>query len=149
VQEAERRALVGRQRLPVVTYRFEQAERADHVGLDERPRPVDGAIYVALCSEVQHRVGFVLRQQTGDQRAVANIAFHEDVVRVAIETGQGFQVAGIGQGIKIDDLHAASRCFEDEITADESGAAGDKPSGHYMFSRYGCAAVPPRPSAQP
>ncbi|BBO50181.1 hypothetical protein KMM349_05120 [Stenotrophomonas maltophilia] len=76
----------------------------------------------------------MLGQQAGDQFAVTDVALDEQVVRVAIKAGQGLQVAGVGQHIKVDDLDAARDGFENEVTANESGAAGDKPCGHYLFS---------------
>ncbi len=76
----------------------------------------------------------MLGQQAGDQRAVADIALHEHMPRVAVQAGQGLQVAGVGQCVEIDDLDATGDRFENEVTANESGTAGDKPCGHYLFS---------------
>jgi len=134
VQETERRALLGRQRLPVVTHRFKQAKRAHDIGLDESAGAIDGTIDVAFRSEIQHRIGLVFGQQAGDQCAVADVALHEHVVRIAVQAAQGLQVTGVGQRIEIDHLDPTGDRFENKVTANESGTAGDKPCGHYLFS---------------
>ncbi len=56
------------------------------------------------------------------------------MIRVAVQAGQGLQIAGVGQRIEVDDFDAARDGLENEVTANESGAAGDKPCGHYLFS---------------
>lgn len=89
---------------------------------------------MALSGEIQYGVGLVFGQQAGDQGAVADVTLHEHVVRVAVQAGQGLQIAGIGQGVEIDDLDATGDRFENKVTANESGTAGDKPCGHYLFS---------------
>ncbi|MNI51404.1 hypothetical protein D3C73_1061320 [compost metagenome] len=130
MQEAERGALVGRQRLPVVAHRFEQGQGADHIGLDERTGAVDGTIDMAFGGEVHHRIGLVFGQQAGHQRVVTDVAVHEHVVRIALQGGQGLQIARVGQRIQVDHPHALGDRFEDKVTANESGSAGDKPCGH-------------------
>ncbi len=134
MQEAERRALPGRQRLPVVAHGFQQAQGAHHVGLDEGARAVDGTVDVAFSGEIQHRIRLVLGQQAGYQRAVTDVTLHKHVVRVAVQAGQRLQVAGVGEHIEVDDLDTAGDGLENEVTANESGAAGDKPCGHYVIS---------------
>ncbi|GAB3048398.1 hypothetical protein GCM10027214_07930 [Stenotrophomonas tumulicola] len=67
----------------------------------------------------------MLGQQARHQRTVADIAFHEHVVGIAFQAGEGLQVAGVGQGIQVDDLDAAGNRLEDEVAANESGTAGD------------------------
>ncbi len=66
VQKPERILALLRQRLPVVTDRFKQGQGPDHIGLDERARAFDRAIHMALGCEIQHCIGLVFVQQTGD-----------------------------------------------------------------------------------
>src|SRR5690606_37197225 len=106
----------------------------DHVGLDEGGRAVDGAVHVALGGEVEHRVGAVLGQQARHQGPVADVPVHEDVVGVALQRGQGVEVAGIGQRIEVDDPDTPRHRLEYEIAADETGAAGDEPRGQGRIS---------------
>ena len=85
---------------------------------------------MALGGEVEHRARLVLRQQLRHQRAVADVALHEDMARVALQRGQVFQVAGVGQLVEVDDgLVGLGQPVENEIAADEAGAAGDE-NGH-------------------
>ncbi|MNV89767.1 hypothetical protein D3C71_1840900 [compost metagenome] len=56
------------------------------------------------------------------------------MIGIAVQAGQGLQVPGVGQHIEVDDLDAARDGLENEVTANESGSAGDKPCGHYLFS---------------
>ncbi len=130
VQEAEGRLLLGRQRAPVAAHGFEQPEGAEHVGLDEVLGPVDGAVHVGFGREVDDGARLVLGQQAVDQRAVADVALHEDVVRIALERRQGLEVAGIGQLVEVDDgLVALREPVENEIGADEAGAPGYQDHG--------------------
>jgi hypothetical protein len=69
----------------VAAHRFEQAEGAEHVGLHEILGAVDRAIHVRFRGEVHDGARFVLGQQAVEQCAVADVALHEDVVRVALE----------------------------------------------------------------
>ena len=56
-----------------------------------------------LGREVEHRARLVLGQQLVDQGAVADVALHEDVLGVALQRGQRFEVAGVGQLVEVDD----------------------------------------------
>ena len=76
----------------------------------------------------------VFGQQAGDERLIADVTFDEHMVRIVVQRGQGLQIARVGQRIQVDDAHAFGDCFEDKVTANESGSAGDKPCGHYPLS---------------
>jgi len=83
---------------------------------------------VALGGEIDDGVRAVLGQKPGHQLAVTDVATHEHVVRMVGDFSQRLQVAGVGERIQVDDAHAAARQRrEDEIGADETGAAGDQP----------------------
>ncbi len=72
----------------------------------------------------------VLGEQPGAQRAVADVALHEDVVRMAAHRSEGIEIAGVGQLVEIDHALAASDGLEHEVAADEAGAAGDEQGSH-------------------
>lgn len=130
MQEAEGRLLVGRQGVPVTAHRFEQAEGAEHVGLHKVFRAVDRAIHMRFRGKVHNGTGFVLGQQAIEQRAVADVALHEDVVRVALERREGLEVARIGQLVEVHDgLVALRDPVEHEIGANEACAAGNQDHG--------------------
>ncbi len=71
-------ALVG-------AHRFEQAEGADDIGLDEVFRAVDAAVDMRLGRKIDHRTRLVLGQQAADQFDVANVALDENMARIAVQ----------------------------------------------------------------
>jgi len=75
----------------------------------------------------------VLGEQSIDQRAVADVALHEDMPRIATQRVEVVKVAGVGQRIEVDDgLIGVLEPVEHEVAADETGAAGDE-DGHLVF----------------
>ena len=113
--------------VPVGTDGFEQAEGADDVGLDEVFRAVDAAVDVRFGGKIDDGAGLVLGEQFGDEVEIADVALDEDVARIALQSGEVLEVAGVGQRIEVDDRFIRLRQpVEDEIAADEAGAAGDK-----------------------
>ena len=81
MQEAERGLGRGVQgavgAVPVGAYLFQQAERADHVGVDEFARAMNGPVHVAFGSEVQHGTGAVLQQRLAHGIAVGDVGMHQ------------------------------------------------------------------------
>src|ERR1022692_367301 len=77
---------------------------------------------------MQERVDLVLREQCAHGRLVADVAAHEQIARIALETGEVFDVAGIGQRIEHDHPAriAARQPMTHEIRADEAGPTGDQ-----------------------
>ena len=73
------------------------------------PGPWIDAVDVALGREMDHRARPVLGEQAVEQAAVADVAVHEHVSRVAVQARQAFPVAGIGQRVEVDDGFAALR----------------------------------------
>jgi hypothetical protein len=71
-RKAERAARAS-SALPVVARRFEQAQRADDVGLHERGRAVDGTVDMLSAAKLMIACGRV-RPTARDQRGVADIA---------------------------------------------------------------------------
>ena len=102
---------------------LEQRPGAHHVGLDERARRVDRAVDVRLRGEIHDRADTVLRQQSFQQRLVADIALHEHVARVAIQRPQVLAVAGVGQLVQDHDLRCGPAIEREahEIGAYEAG----------------------------
>src|SRR5690606_26013673 len=130
VQETEGLARRPLQRPPVVARGLEQRQGADHVGLHERARPVDGPVDVALGGEVQDRVRAMLAQQGVHQRAIADVAMDEDMVVVPLQRRQGVEVAGVGERVEVDHALPGGQRLEHEVPAEETGSAGDKPGLH-------------------
>ena len=130
MQEAEGRLGLGIQRAPVAAHGFEQAEGADHVGLDEVLGAMDGAVHMALGREVDHGARPVLGQQAGQDFAIADVGLHEDMARIALQALQALEVARVGELVHVEHrLIAGSQPVQHEIGADEAGAACDKNHG--------------------
>ena len=77
----------------------------------------------------------VRAEQRVDQRAIADVAADEDVAGVAFEARQVGEIAGVGEGVEVDDALlrglGGGEPVEDEVAADEAGAAGDE-DGHQL-----------------
>ena len=62
-----------------------------------------------------------------DRRALGDVAFDENVGRIAPHRLERIEVAGVSQLIEVDDpRRLLGNALPHETTADESGAAGDK-----------------------
>jgi hypothetical protein len=72
-----------------------------------------------------NRVRAVLAKQRADERAVVDVALHENMPRVAFQASQVVRVAGVGQLVQVDDGRALRlQPVVDEVGADEACAAG-------------------------
>lgn len=133
VQETE--GILGRARqfTPVIARGLEQHQRAGDVGLDERRRAVDGTVDVAFRREIDNRLRSMPAQQRTHQRAIADVALHEHVVRVVGDGCERVEVARISQRIEIDDFRARRHRLQHEVAAYEAGASGDQ-DGVEMFA---------------
>lgn len=88
---------------------------------------------MAFGGKVQHGAGAVLGQQGIDQGTVAQVALHKTVLRLALQAGQVFEVARVGELVEVDDgLIGLGAPVEHEIGANEAGAAGDE-KGHTLI----------------
>ena len=110
----------------------EQVDGADHVGFDKREGVADGAVYVALGGKVDHAVGLVAVKEVVNGQGVADVDALKAVVRGLGHVGQVFEVAGVGQGVDVDNrvLRVALNEAANDVRADESGSAGDKNRSH-------------------
>ena len=131
VVEAEALLALRRQGRPIAARRFQQAEGADHVGLDELARPVDGAVDMGLGGQMHHRVGLVAVEEPLQLGGVADVDLLEGVARVALGPRQGGQVGRVGQLVDVDDEGVGfGKKLADHRRADETGAAGDENARH-------------------
>ena len=98
---------------------------ADNVSLDEIARTMDRAVDMALGGKVDDGAGAVLGQQSTNQRGLANVAAHEDMPHITLQTGEILQIARVGELVKIDDgLVVLVQPVENEVGADKPGTAG-------------------------
>ena len=88
---------------------------------------MDAAVDVRFGGKIDDGAGLVLGEQFGDEVEVADVALDEDVARITLQGGEVLEVAGVGQRVEVDDRFIRLRQpVEDEIAADEAGAAGDE-----------------------
>ena len=122
MQETEIRFGRTLQLVPVGAHGFEQAEGADDIGLNEIFRAVDRAIDMRFGRKINHCARLVFSQQLADQIKVADIAVGKDMLGVAFETGEIFEIAGVGEFVEVDDrLIIVSQPVEHKIGADKAG----------------------------
>ena len=82
---------------------------------------------MGLGRKVDDRTRAVLRQQAIQQRAVADVALHKDVARIAAQAVEVVQVARVGQLVEVHDRFAlAGKPVEHEIGTNEAGATSDE-----------------------
>ena len=74
---------------------------------------------MAFGSQMHDRVGLVLRQDSVQRRAVADIGLFKSVKRAIRDRGHVFKAGSIGQRIQIDDLMPARHGQPHHGRADE------------------------------
>ena len=86
---------------------------------------------MAFRGEVHDDVGMLLLKKLIDGGPVTDVRLYKAEVGMIHNGGQGGQVARVGQLVQTHDpvIRVLSQHVEDEIAADESGAAGDN-DGH-------------------
>ena len=122
---------------PIGSGLFEQSECAVDIGADEGIGRDDGAIDVSFGGEVNDGAGTMLGQERADECGVADVAAHQQVTRIGRDRVQTGRIAGVGEGIEIDDGCAGGlKPGEDEVRADEAASSGDEnrvAEGHRVF----------------
>jgi len=122
---------------------IEQVLRAQNVGLQEELRVFDGAVHMALGGEVHHDVDVVFLEKFVGQRAVADVAFHEEAALLVDVGGNGAKVAGVGERVEHHDAHIVvvlQQIFH-VVCANEAGAARHEISFHSSVCLSLCFAL--------
>ena len=135
VQKAKSAALGVAQIGQIGACRLQQAEGAIDIGTHEIAGAVDRAIDMAFGGEMHDRTRPVLRQQRPHERAVADIAPHKDMTRIAGQRRKIGGVTRISQFVQIDHrLITARKPVQHEVRADEAGTASHQ--NHEMPLKY-------------
>ena len=79
-------------------------EGANDVGLDKVFRTVDAAVYMAFGSKIDDGARLVFGEQIGNQGGITDVALHENMALIAIETLQVLDIAGVGELVEVDNL---------------------------------------------
>ena len=107
--------------------RLQQRIGADDVGLDERRRPVDGAVNMGFCRQVQDHVRLVGCQDALHCGLVGDVCALVLIARIAVKARQGQGIGCIGHLIHVDDCAAeVVKHVVDKSRPDEAAAAGNQ-----------------------
>ena len=140
VVEAETLLLLPLQGTVIFQGGLEHGKGAHDIGGHEIPRIVNGTVHVGLRRQVHHPVRSVFPQGVPHQGGVPNVGVQEAVRRRVRRAVQGTDVAGISQGVNIQDFMAALKQQPDQIGADESGAPRND-NFHNTVFRERCGAI--------
>src|SRR5262249_31702626 len=102
----------------------QQHLRSDDIGADERGRVQDAAIHVAFGGEMDDRMHTVAKGGL-DGSPIGDVPAKELVTRLLAKVGKVVEVAGVRQGVEIDDLDLRLGFQEvvNEVAADKAAAA--------------------------
>ena len=85
---------------------------------------------MALGCEIDHCPWPVLRQQSGKQGGVADVALDEDMVRIPLQGRQVVHIAGVGELVQVDNgFVGCGEPVQYEVAADKASSASHK-KGH-------------------
>lgn len=87
-----------------MTGRLQQSEGADHVGLDEGCRAINGTVHMAFCRQVHHDIRAELAELGGHGSSIRDISLGKRVAFAPGHRRQGFEVAGVGQAVHHSDF---------------------------------------------
>ena len=90
--------------------------------------------------KIEDGIGLVVAQQPAYQFRIAHIAMHKNVGRIVMQCGKIFQIARVGQLVKIDDALPALASLQNIAGADEAGASGDQNGFVHTVSLLACGA---------
>ena len=107
---------------------IEQRGCAQDVRFKERHGVGDAAVHMTLCSEVHHAVEPVFCEERVEQRRVADVPAHEDVLRPVLHVAQVGEISGVGEQVVIHELNPRHRSQQaaNQVRADEPSAASDQ-----------------------
>ncbi len=124
--EAKAGAARLRQKGQVGAGRLQQGGGSHDVGAQEGQSAAGGGVDAGLGGQVQHCVGLVAGEDRGHGLAVADVGVFEGVAGAGLNLPDAVRVAGLGDGVDVDDGEALAEGAADHRGADESAAAGDE-----------------------
>ena len=106
---------------------FQQMKCADDIGLNEIFRSVYRTIDMRLGREIDDGAGAILSQQFFDQYRIANIALYKNMTRIAMKTGEIFQIARVGELVQIENRFIIIfQPVQHKICADKTRTTGNE-----------------------
>ena len=123
---------------PIELRGLQQAQSSHHVRLRESERVLDGAIDMAFGSEVDDAIDLFVLHELVERVKVADVHFHELIVRLAFDVLEVREVARIGQLVKIDNLVFRILVHEkaNYVATNEACAAGNDNCFFHVFPIY-------------
>ena len=112
---------------PIELRGLQQAQSSHHVRLRESERVLDGAIDMAFGSEVDDAIDLFVLHELVERVKVADVHFHELIVRLALDVLEVSEITRIGELVKIDNLVFRILVHEkaNYVATNEACAAGD------------------------
>src|ERR1019366_5505926 len=103
----------------------------------ERPGIENAAIDMAFGGEMDHLADAMLIPKRLDERFVANVAANKNQARVFEEPVEVGEIPGVGELVENDELEffVAAEEQANEVGTDETRAAGDENSSHFLVFR--------------
>ena len=136
MQEAEGVALRRRQPEPVGPRRLQHGEGPDDVGLDEGAAAGDRAVDVAFGGQVDDVIGRETGERLVDRPPVADVDPGEAVVRRIVDRGEELEIAGVCQGVEVQDVDAGPDQMTADCGTDESRSPGDQHFARHDVSQF-------------
>ena len=96
------------------------------IGLDELPGAIDATIDVTFGREMQDGIRLILGNSLLGRVGVGDIDLGESIVGMGLDVGQGGGIAGVGEGVEVEDFVAGVNRQANEVAADEATAASDE-----------------------
>ena len=134
VEEPEGVLAIRCQGFEIFAGHFQEGAGAHHVGLDECRRAVDGAIHVAFGCQVHDCVRLLGGKDLTKGSRITDVDLLEGIVRMRVCSGDGLQIACVGEFVHVDDgVFVRREDVANECGSDEACAAGDE---DFHFSSF-------------
>jgi hypothetical protein len=86
----------------------------------------------------------VIREKALHQRAIADVAFDEPIVRMIGDRGERVEITGVGEFVEVDEAaFASAQPLADEAAPNEAGAARDEDAFHVCHDNRPSAGLAP------
>ena len=89
---------------PGLASSLQQSQSAQHIRVSKEERIADGAIYVALGSQVDDPGYPALTKESAQEIQIANIPAYKAVIGFIFDIAQVTEIAGVGEFVEIDDM---------------------------------------------
>jgi hypothetical protein len=101
-------------------------ERADDIGLDKFPRPIDGSIYMRFSGKMHDAVRLKIMKRLLNVLGGTNIGFRKGKSFMVPDTFERLEIAGVSQLVdNVDRMISVLDQMSHKVAADESRAASD------------------------